>query len=443
MLVRQLKRAAVVSTFAALVVLRLAIVRSWAKPAGDGLQYYRLAEGLREHGRFAFAGPPLPLSFSRLPGYPVFLWLTSLGQPLVIDEHIARAVRWNVAFDVGTALLLLLAARAAGMRRAWLAALAVLALPTLWLMSCYALTESLSMMLTAAILAGSVVTLRRGTLAPALAMGACAGLAQLVRFDAICLWPIMIYACLRAPVERRRRVVLVAATLATALALFSPWPLRNLVRFGAPHVAATTWRTWDGRPLATGPIQWARTWSDSSRGALFELYFVNDRPFPLEHDDAIPEGSYDDEAGRQRLFALFERYNHERLSPTVNDEFVTLARDRLRHHPWRTIFVLPARRIARLFSAEPEYEMPMQVSWLGLPQHRPWLIRADRLLFVLAAIGALLLWRRRQRQWLWLVLPALALRVGLYSFAIPHATTERYLVEAFPLFIFLAMPVAD
>jgi hypothetical protein len=436
MLRRWWKLALLVAAGAVLVWLRVAIVEAWFKPAGDGVQYFNLAAELRAHGRFAF-GPSLPLSYSRLPGYPLFMFLVS-PRPIGMGTHIWRAVHWNVAFDTATALLLLFAARAAGLRRAWTAALFVLALPTLWLMSCYAMTESLSMFLVAAIAFCAVVTLERGRWSTAIAMGVAAGLAQLVRLDALCAWPIIFCACWRAPVEPRRRWQLLGASLAAALAVFSPWPIRNLVHFGAPHPAATTWRADDGTPLRTGPVMWARTWADSSQGAFFELYFVYQRPYEIDRPGAIPPGSFDDDAERRRLVGILQDYNRERLSEGVNDEFLALARDRLRRRPLHVLVGLPLARIKALFAAEPEYEMPMRVEWLKLPDRRAWLIRCDRVLFALALLGVVLSWRRRRRL-VWLFAPAILFRVALYSMAIPQATTERYLVEAFPLFILFAV----
>jgi hypothetical protein len=240
-------------------------------------------------------------------------------------------------------------------------------------------------------------------------------------------------------VPSKRRVQLAAVYLGTAALVFAAWPVRNLVRFGEAHVAATTWRASDGTPLRDGPVQWARTWADSAPGDSFwELYFVYKGPIQIDRPGVVTPKLYDDEAERKRLVEIFTHYNKEGLSPSVNDEFLALARERFTKHPLRTLFVLPARRIFHLFQGEPEYEMPMRVPWLGLPTLRPLFGIIDACVFVLAALSGLA-WRSDQRRWLLLLAVPLLLRCALYGFAIPQATTQRYLVEAYPLIALLAL----
>lgn len=424
---------------AALVALRVAIVLSWHQPAGDGIQYYRLAQNLRASGRFAFAAPPAPLVYSRLPGYPLFLAYVALpGAPATLEHHLVAATLWNVVFDLGTALLVLATARRLGLRRAWAAGLALLAWPTLWLMSAYGLTESMATLATAAELYFAVRLMQRGRWGDAAAAGAIAGWAQLVRLDAVTMLPVLLWACAVAPGSRRARVGLGAVVVGVAALVFAPWPIRNYVRFGAPHPAATTWRTAVGKPLGDGPVWWARTWAASGRGdSYFELYFVYEAPIQIARPGVVPERSYDDEAERQEVVKLFTDYNAHGLTDAVDAEFRAVARARLRRHPLRTLLLLPLERIGHLFAGEPEYEMPMRIRWLGLPTLRPLFGALDLALVLAAAVGCVLGWRARRRLIAPLLL-AIAMRLGIYAFAIPQATTERYLVEAFPLFMILA-----
>jgi hypothetical protein len=131
------------------------------------------------------------------------------------------------------------------------------------------------------------------------------------------------------------------------------------------------------------------------------------------------------------------KYNAEGLSDSVDENFHELAQARFRKHPWRTLFVLPLARLYHVFASEPDYEMPMKVRWLGIPFIRPLFGVIDLVLTFLAAAGASIAWRR-SRSVFWLVVPAVLLRLGIYAFAIPHAASHRFLVEAFPLFLVLA-----
>jgi hypothetical protein len=421
----------------ALVIVRLAIVVTWHKPGGDGIQYLALANHLRDDNTLAFVdGQP---AYSRLPGYPLFLaYLVAPGHSKSLGYHLRSATIANVVLDLLSALLLWLAARRLGLRRAWAAGLAFLLLPTLWLMSCYAMTETLSTALVAAELHLAVRLLADPRLRVALAAGAVAGFAQLVRLDAICALPMIAYACLRAPTSARRRAGLLAAFAAAALVVFAPWPLRNLARFGKPHFAASTSRTVSGQPFGDGIYNWARTWSDSAVGdSYFELYFVYEYPYDTKRPNAIPAKSYDSPEERARIVAATQRYTADGLTDQVEADFSALARDRLRRHPWRTLVVLPLKRLGHLFAGEPKYDMPMVVRWLGLPHWRPLFGVFDLALTLLALAGAVLAWRGR-RALFWLTVPAIVLRLGIYAFAVPHATTHRFLVEAFPLFLILA-----
>jgi hypothetical protein len=187
-----------------LIVLRLFVVASWKAPAGDGVQYYKVAEELREHRRLAFAPPPSPLTYSRLPGYPLFMALVA-PRPVSLAAHIRVATWWNVVLDVLSALLLGLSAHSLGFRRRWLGPLVFLSIPTLCLMTCYALSESLSTLAASAALYSAIRVKQTGKLRFAIALGIIAGCAQLIRFDAVCMLPLLVYGCLGSTASRSHK----------------------------------------------------------------------------------------------------------------------------------------------------------------------------------------------------------------------------------------------
>jgi hypothetical protein len=423
------------------LVFRVAVVSAWHKPGGDGVQYFSLANQLRKDGRFAFANTPNKLSYSRLPGYPLFMaYVGSAGKWIGFEPHLRIATIWNIVFDMGTAIFLILILRALNITRRILPAFLLFLWPTLWLVSSYAMTESISTFLTTLALYLAIRLQQTPSFRTAVAAGVVAGLLQLIRFDAVATFPMAIFAALAVRAPWRRRIALAGAYALTAFVVFSPWPIRNLVRFGEPHFAATTWRTTEGEPLATGPVQWARTWASSKAGeSFFELYFVYKVPYQIERPKAIPPASVDDDAEKARLKTILNRYNRELLSDGVNSDFLALARDRFHRHPIRTLLWLPFLRVCHLFLPEPEYEMPMNIAWLGLPGIRPIFGIIDMAVFVGALCGAILWLRKRDDKfYVVLMLLPVALRIGIYAFAIPQATTERYLVEVFPFFAVLA-----
>ena len=70
--------------------------------------------------------PSLPLTFTRLPGYPLFLALIQPARMVGLEEHLIWASRANVMLDLATALLVagpdegLAMARTLGLEALWL-----------------------------------------------------------------------------------------------------------------------------------------------------------------------------------------------------------------------------------------------------------------------------------------------------------------------------------
>jgi hypothetical protein len=417
---------------------RYAVVREYHAPAGDGVQYYRLANELRTEHRYAYGlGMSNPPSYSRLPGYPLF---TALGapKPRPMDQHVKIVTRWNVLLDLLTALTVLLILRDRGFGPLAQLGAVVLTLvhPALVIASSYAITESLATFL-ATVEIWLILRMDRRPIAYAVLAGIAAGIGQLVRADALTVAPALGVVLLLLDRPFSIRLQAAGAFVATALIVFSPWPIRNWIVFGSPHPLACTWRTMHGEPLPTGPIEWARTWSASDPGdALFDLRMANrgrlDRPGNLN------EHMWDDEEEHQRVLTLKAHYDERLLSPDVSNEFHQLAVERTRKHPFRTFVTLPAKRVLRLWSPTPSWELPFKSKRLDQPAKRARLEKIERAWFWLALGGAIVAFRRR-RGFVLTVLAVLAARSLLYSFAIPHGTTGRYLIEAVPLLIVLGI----
>lgn len=431
----------------ALLPLRFDIVSTWHAPSGDGLDYYSLSQELRRSGRFAYGPPPLPYSFARLPGYPLFLSHVVVRQaPLPLDAHLRRATQANVILDALTAILVVLILRELrlGLRlpisRVAQVATFVVALgyPLLVLLSSYGLADTLATFLSTLELFLALRAMRTRLFLHAFLCGVVAGAAQLVRLDALVMAPAAVAAIFCAQTTLRRRLLAITLFLQAATMVFLPWPLRNYARFGSPHPTGGYLRVrGDGQPMPGGIIFWVSTWATGASGETYlDLIFTLRRPLGWEH---VPRTACDNLEECAETTRILDLYNHEGLSPRVNDEFVKLAYQRIARHPWRTFVTLPLRRLPNLWTPLPEVELPMRVPRLELPERR-WLFgRCDRGLYWLAACGALLLLLRPGgRRLVLFVGLAIVGRSALYCYAVPNAVNQRYVVEAFPLLFVLA-----
>jgi len=423
----------------------LAVVSTWRNPAGDGLQYYRLSQELHAEGRFAYGPEPEPPTYSRLPGYPLFLAYLGVRQgPIPLDAHLARATRANVLLDAATALLVYALLRRWGRRAAFVGLLAAVTSPLQLTLVCFELTETLATLLATLELLLATRILGSPSIAwPALA-GTVAGLAQLVRADAVTAAPAVALAIAWSPAPIRRRLLAFTVACACAALVFAPWPMRNLALFGRPYPGAVVWRTLaEGQPLPEAPIAWMRTWSSGQPGESFlDLVFVVPLAADVRRPGILLPQMYDDAPERRRVIALFGRFTREGWTEAVVQEFDALARERTRRHPLRTFVWLPLKRILHLWAPIPEWELGMDVPWLALPRLLwtfAWWYAA---LYVLTLAGAVGLWRRGrgtfERRFLMLVLAVVGARTVLYAYVVPAAVTSRYLIEAFPALIALA-----
>jgi hypothetical protein len=429
---------------AASTVFRLAVVSTWHNPAGDGVQYYALSQELRAEARFAYGPEPEPPTYTRLPGYPLFLAYLAVRQaPISLDAHLRRATRANVLLDAATALLVYALLRRWGRRPALVGLLLAFTCPLQLTLVCYGLTETLATALATLELWLALRILSGPSLAwPALA-GITAGLAQLVRADAVMAAPAVAMAIFWSPTTLRRRRLAFGLAGAGAALVFAPWPMRNLALFGRPYLAAVAWRSIAGQPLPDTSVGWMRTWASGRPGESFlDLVFAVPLPADTRRPGILLPQMYDDPAERRRVSALFTRFTRESWSEPVVREFDALAQERTRRHPLRTFLWLPLKRISHLWSPVPEWELGMDVPWLGLPRLLWTFAFWYAALYVLALAGAIGLWRRGpgtfERRFAAVLTSVVGARTALYGYMVPAAVNSRYLIEAFPALIVLA-----
>ena len=330
---------------------------------------------------------------------------------------VARAARVNALLDVGSAIAVWIIA--AELDLGLVAALLVVVAPPLVLFSTMSLTESLATFLGTWALAAAVM--RRPLLC-----GALLGAALLVRIDSLTFLPGLLVL-----LGWRRWGWLALGTLL----VWTPWPLRNVVDFGAPHPAAAEWPAQDGTPLPTGPIHWMRTWSSSAPG---EQAFADGIVFAKRCPDhgLLPAMWLGDD--RAELERVATRCHREGLTPSVNEDFERLAERRRAAHPVHVHLTLPVQRLVRLWSPPTEREVHwMHVPEAGLPSAF-WMMQAwYAIIYLGALVGATLLWRRHA-PFVVAAAAVLASRSALHAFAVPHYEGFRYWVETMPLLCVLA-----
>jgi hypothetical protein len=430
------------------------VVRVWRAPAGDGMDYYALSQELLLHGRFAYGPWPYPLSYARMPGYPLFLaYLGVHAAPLPIDEHLVRATLANTFLDAGTALLVYLLLRAQGLRRALAGAVLVFVCPLLVLLSCYGLGETLATFLTTLVMYLLARVMQGNLLRNAALAGVALGLGLLTRADTVTLAPAVLLAFHWAKGPRGQRLAAMGLCVLLAAVVFAPWPLRNLERFGHPYATSWYWRTRVGTPLPTGFIRWARTFCAGRTGESYvDLMITVGNYLNPENPAMLLPAMYDSPQERQQVADLFDRYNAEQLSPAVDAGFIALAQERERRAPFRTFVELPLRRLHSLWSPVPEHELPMRVEFLNLPERRPLFAWFHSALFAAALLGTVrLLWRGRRRagnapspqalharHLALMMLACIVLRSVMLSSLVAIGLTQRHVVEIFPMIITLA-----
>lgn len=418
----------------AALAFRLHAVADWHAPAGDGLQYYSLSQSLIGQRKLAF-GPGRPPHYSRLPGYPLFLAAVVHDWPMALPAHLWKATRANALLDVGTALLVFLLLRRRGfpLGAAVAGFVAVVVCPMLLFLSCYGLSESLATFLTTLTIFCALGERRWWMLAAGVAYA----LLQLTRVDGVAMLPPVALAIALGAARWRERILRDALFAVAAVVVFAPWPIRNYRQFGALHVEGAAWMRQDGEPLPLGMMHWTRSWATGGWGEAFPMLRVayNAELDPKKPGILMPT-MYDSDAEKALVADLFERYSSQGLTRDIDRDFYRLARERRRRSWLRYWVTLPLHRLVAEWTPMPEWELPVRSPFLHLPHLRGAYDLFERILFVLAVVGAWVAWRRDARL-VGVLVVVVATRAFLHPFVHPFPV-ERYMVESFPAMMALA-----
>ena len=337
---------------------------------GDALTFHLVAQRLADGEGFRAPYTDEPTA-EHPPGWEVVLAAADLLGADSFTSHRVLGAFIGTLTVVGVGLL----GRRIGGDAIGLVAAAIAAInPMLWGADVSLMSEPLyGLLLVAALLAATHVR-DRPTVGPAVLLGALIGLAALTRGEAIAFLVLLVVPLL----WRRWRPM--AAAFAAMLLVIAPWTVRNLVTFDAPVLISTNANTvWIG---ANCPD----TYYGDLKGHWSFRCFGERRPGEDEAEFAV----------RQREDGLNYIREHDSRLPTVVPARLA-----------RTFELYDFGQSLYLNANEGRATKPLRLG-----------IRLTWVLLVLAAIGGVLLWRRRPPYLLVLLAPValvIALSVFVYG----------------------------
>ncbi len=463
---------------------------------GDGKVYSQIARNVLEQHVYSHEtqAPYVP-SLIRLPGYPLFL----AGIYAVFGHGNDTAVRVvQAVIDTATCVLIALVAfewsSEERRRRAAIVAFALAAVcPFTTIYVATILTEVCTNFLAVALVLAATLafkaTTRKRALTWWIVSGLIAGVAVLFRpdsglFAAAVGCTIVLSAVLR---KRVREAILSASLFSLAFCLvLVPWTLRNRRVFHLFQPLAPAHAEMPGEFVPRGYLLWVRTWLDDSRYVGPALWALDTRPISV---DDFPDSAFDSDEERDRVAALFHKYNHPdadeeeqatdeedqdqnqdqdeeepeqeeeqqpaepeevnvEMTPEIDAGFAQIGKERVAHSRFRYYVSLPLRRAVTLwFDTHSEYYpfngelFPLEDLDYNIHQQYwlPLFAGLTSIYSLLGVIGGWLLWRSRNgnaRRWLLLAVLLIFLRLGF--FATIENPEPRYTVELFPFLMILA-----
>jgi 4-amino-4-deoxy-L-arabinose transferase-like glycosyltransferase len=417
------------------LVMRIGIALALPGMAGDGPAYEQLAWNLAHNSSYSTRSePPYQPSLMKSPGYPIFLAGVFLA---VGRSHLAVRVVQAV-LDTLTVLVVYLVARQVSAPAVLAGCIAALS-PFIAIYARYLLSEVLATFMAALTLLAALRAMDRPRALRFFSTGVCLGILVLIRPDfallpalAIAYFGIALYLK-----EQRLSAAVMLIALGSILPL-APWTVRNAVVFRSFQPLAAPGGLDGIQP--TGFLAWVQTWhadlSERDRGVW--PYWT--REF---NRFEFPETAFDSQDERIRVSQLLKRAAiaaTDAEHQTIEDEFVTLARERARRNPIRMWLLLPAQRTVRLWVNSRTEAFPLPAFGSGLDLRSPAMLIKSSLtvlnlaLLFLAILGV---WAMRRTPVVVVMLAGLvAYRTLVHAYW--AGMEARYVLEAFPAVYILA-----
>src|ERR1043165_1345963 len=475
----------------------------------DGRVYSQIARNVLEQHVYSHdTQAPYAPSIIRVPGYPLFL----AGIYAVFGHGNNTAVRGvQAVIDTATCVLIAWVAFAWAVnqerkhRAALIAFILAAVCPFTAIYVATILTEVLTNFLAAAMVLTAMfafkASVRKKALGWWVATGLLAGLAVLFRpdsglFAAAIGGTLMLTALVTRSTgffTRMRAATLSAAIFSIAFCLvLVPWTIRNRRVFHIFQPLSPAHGEMPDEFVARGYLLWVRTWLDDSRYVGSALWALDRRQM---HVEDFPARAFDSKEERDRIAALFDKYNHAgdepetadqdqssgdhqdqsdssgdeedepeeepepeehpepeeasvEMTPEIDAGFAEIGRERMAPSRLRYYVLLPLKRAKTLWFDTHSQYYPFNGDLLPLADldsdiHQqywlPLFAGLTAIYTLLGVIGGWLLWRSRDRdarRWLLLAVLLMFLRLGF--FASLENPEPRYTVELFPFLVMLA-----
>ena len=406
------------------LAVRVGFVIAFPDPL-DETRYRPIAVNiLNGNGFSSDAKQPYSPSEAATPAYPLFI-----ATVYAVAGRRVFAVTLTQAFlDLATCLLVaFLSFSLAPVRLKTSAALwalmiyGVFSWPTIiWVARICA--EPLTLFFTAITLVFCALALRDGS-KYWFGAGLACGLAILTRPDSVLLLvAIVLFLLIKLARERQQRVVSSLFLFCFAIGLaIAPWVIRNYVSLGKFQPLASEYGQSRDAYFPTGYLWWVRTWIKDE--THFD-YAFNPAWFPEStffDSLQLPPGTYDSEEERVRLVGLITRFNEAKLiTPDLDQEFRSLAYERIKRRPLRFFVLLPIYRTASMW-----------LTGFSTSHSRPYMMILRALSVLPIHLGGILaivlLWRRQPLA----MLVALMVVVRTAFMAYHYAPETRYMAEIY------------
>ncbi len=440
----------VIAALLAGLSLRLVFFFRFPQITDDSRIYADIARNWLHHGIYGVTGGSGIIStYIRLPGYPAFL---AAVFAIFGDNNFRAVFLWQIAFDLGTCILIAdLARRIAGFRAAKAALILSALCPFLAAYAAAALTETLEVFFTAAALDLAIIGLSdlpRRNFRPWIACGLAIAACIYMRPDGGLLLPSIGLYLLFLLVPRRDGDVashVPAGSVVWAgliLAVFSlgplaPWTVRNLRTMHRFQPLTPRYANAPDEYVPMGFNHWVKTWM-ADYTSVEEIYW-QEPGAPID-PGRLPSRAFDSAEQKQRTDELIEKYNDTtEIDPDLDREFQALAEQRIRAHPMRYYVWLPMLRIADMW-LRPRTELsPADPRWWEFNDDPKWMavsVAYGVINLAYLILAAVAVWRFRPLPWLGMLLLFVILRS---AFLVTLENPEpRYTLECYPVVIALA-----
>jgi 4-amino-4-deoxy-L-arabinose transferase-like glycosyltransferase len=360
----------------------------WRFPSvlNDSFIYGDIAKNWLLHGVYGLSGAAgIAPTYIRLPGYPAFL---AFIFAIFGVEHYRAALVIQMFVDLGTCLLCAsIAFRLLNERGAKIAFLLAALCPFLANYSAAALTETLEIFFTVLALDWALRALRTSAMRAWIVCGIACAAAILLRPDgAILPAVIVIYLAwrllFRISIPNSRLNLAKAACSITIICVLPliPWAFRNQRVFHRFQPLAPRYANEDNEFVPVGFNRWVKTWI-ADYASVEEIYWAVPGG-PIE-TDKLPSRAFDTPRQRETTEQLITDYNQLlHISPALDRRFEALASERVRAHPLRYYFGLPALRILDMWLRPRTEILPSDTRWWEFNDDPKWSALAVSLGFI-------------------------------------------------------------